>query len=182
MASKKLEGRVAAQKRRNCYRVAERQFSTVVAEAKARGLTVKFDVPSEEDFLAGRHSHVSGHAFRRLHDFQRACNIDGNGFRSAPYQDSWNTDNMADRLRQCFEAHGLMDDEVYLLFDFTSEWLELTAGTLLAMYPHIEDTDWFWHGGDRAVLEKHGRWCCYLNRHGTLGFGFHTASNQGIES
>lgn len=168
MASKELERTVAAQKRRNCYRAASEQFDGLVAEATTSGLTVKYDVPSEEDFLAG----MSGLAFRILHDFQRNFEIGRLGFTSAPYQDSWSTGNIVEKLRVCFESQGVLEDEVYILLDCTDEWLELTAETLLVVLPLVEETDWFWRGGDRAVIERQGRWCCYLNRHGSLGFGF----------
>lgn len=96
------------------------------------------------------------------------------GLISPSRSESWSEETLEPRLHEIIDSEGIGQDAASLLFEANPAWFELTPGTLLQLLPHMLAIQMDW-----ALLEKSGAWCCYVNRHGNLGFSRGPMVNQG---
>lgn len=144
---------LAGQRARNEMKTASLRFQELLSDARDKGLSatlhVSPDTLSPPALLLGKHYRVDS----------------SRGLVAPLHSETWSEESLEARLREIFNAEGIEQDAAYLLFETDPAWLELTADTLLQLLPHMLALQMDW-----ALLERSGAWCCFVNRHGNLGF------------
>ena len=142
-------------------KAAKRRFQEFLSDAREKCLPVALEVSPEAlsppARLLGEHYSVDS----------------SRGLIAPLRSETWSEASLEAHLRDIFDAEGIEQDAAYLLFEADPAWLELTPDTLLELLPHMLalQVDW-------ALLERSGAWCCFVNRHGNLGFTRNSAAGS----
>lgn len=152
---------LSGQRERNEMKAARLRFQELLSEAGDEGLSATLHVSPDKlsppARLLGKHYRVDG----------------SRGLVSPLRSENWSEESLEARLREIFNAEGIEQDAAHLIFEADPAWLELTPDTLLQFLPHMLALQMDW-----ALLERSGAWCCFVNRHGNLGFS--RGSTRGV--